>query len=180
MLKRSAKRPRFDPADRGLWVLLSRCWPEWAQALELMQADTVRRWRRQGIWHYLRWRRGRKRSGRPPIPLETRNLIREMSRDNRLWGAPRLHGELAKLGIKVSRTTVATYMNRRSSPPSPTWRTFIRNQAPDILLAGMTHGIFTVTVKTYSGHCPHPSVGGHAGHSNSPKSIMPFLILNAN
>lgn len=131
VLKRSAKRPRFDPVDRGLWLLLSRWWPEWPQALENMPADTVRRWRRQGMWHHLRWQRGRKRPGRPPISAETRHLIREMSRNNRLWGAPRIHGELLKLGIKVSRTTVAKYIDRRSGPPSPTWRTFWRLHAPD-------------------------------------------------
>src|SRR5688572_2793195 len=102
VLKRSAKRPRFDPADRCLWILLSTWWPEWPQALELIQADTVQRWRRQGIWHHLKWRRGRKRPGRPSIPAETRALIRDMSRDNGLWGAPRIQGELAKIGIKVS------------------------------------------------------------------------------
>ena len=102
-----------------------------------MQADTVRRWRRQGLLHHLQWRRGRKRPGRPPIPTETRDLIREMSHDNVLWGAPRIHGELAKIGLKVSRTTVATYMTRRRYPPSPTWRTFLRNQAPELAVAEM-------------------------------------------
>jgi hypothetical protein len=97
-----------------------------------MQADTVQRWRRQGIGYHLRWRRGRKRPGRPPIAAETRKLIREMSRDNHLWGAPRIYGELLKLGIKVSRTTVANYMDRRPEPPSPTWRTFWRLHAPGL------------------------------------------------
>ncbi len=131
-MKRSAKRPRFDPADRWLWVILSKWWTEWPKALEIMQADTVRRWRRQGIWHHLKRRRGRRRPGRPPIASETRDLIREMSRDNRLWGAPRVRGELLKLGIKVSQTTVAKYMDRRPGPPSPTWRAFWRMHAPDL------------------------------------------------
>lgn len=137
VLKRSGTRPQFSSSDRCFWLLLSRWWSKWPQALEIMQADTVRRWRRQGMWYHVRWRRGRKRPGRPPIPAETRQLIRAMSRDNRLWGAPRIHGELAKLGITVSRTTVAKYMIRRSSPPSPTWRTFIRNQVPDFVVAEM-------------------------------------------
>ncbi len=135
VLKRSGKRPQFSSSDRCFWLLLSRWWSKWPQALEIMQADTVRRWRRQGIRHHVRWRRGRKRPGRPPIPTEIRNLIREMSRDNRLWGAPRIHGELAKLGITVSRTTVAKYMIRRSYPPSPTWWTFIHNQTPGLFSA---------------------------------------------
>lgn len=131
VLKRSGKRPQFASSDRCFWLLLSSWWSKWPQALEIMQADTVRRWERQGIWHHLMRRRGRKRPGRPPIPAETRKLIREISRDNRLWGAKRLHGELAKLGIKASRTTVAKYMIRRRYPPSPTGRTFIRNQTPE-------------------------------------------------
>jgi hypothetical protein len=130
VLKRSAKRPQFSPADRGLWVILSSVWSSWPQAVDIMKADTVRRWRRQGLRYHLKWKRGRKRPGRPPIASETRQLIREMSRDNRLWGAPRIRGELLKLGIKVSQTTVAKYMDRRRGP-SPTWRTFWRMHAPD-------------------------------------------------
>jgi hypothetical protein len=84
VLKRSGKRSEFSSSDRCFWVLLSNWWSKWPQALEIMQADTVRRWRRQGIWHQVKWRRGRKRPGRPPIPAETRTLIRDMSRDN--WG----------------------------------------------------------------------------------------------
>ena len=133
VLKRSAKRPRFDPADRCLWVLLSQWWSEWPHALAIMQADTVRRWRRQELRYHVRWGRRRKRPGRPPIPSATRDLIRAMSRDNRLWGAPRIHGELGKLGITVSRTTVAKYMMRCPYLPSPTWRTFIRNHTPEFL-----------------------------------------------
>ena len=98
-----------------------------------MQADTVRRWRRQGVRHHWRWPCGRKRPGRPAIASETCALIGHMSRDNVLWGAPRLHGELAMLGIKVSRTTVAKYMIRRPYPPSPTWRTCIRNHAYELM-----------------------------------------------
>lgn len=133
VLKRSARRPRFDPADRCLWLILSCLWSRWPQALEITQADTVRKSKRQGLRHHLRGRRGRKRPGRPPIPAETRNLIREMSRDNRLWGAPRIHDELAKLSINVSRTTVAKYMDQQPGPPSPTWRTFWRTHAPDLV-----------------------------------------------
>jgi hypothetical protein len=135
VLKRSGKQPQFSSSDRCFWLLVSRWWSRWPHALEIIQADTVRRWRRQGLWHHVQWRRGRTRPGRPPIPAETRTLIREMRRDNVLWGAPRIHGELAKLGIPVSRTTGAKDMIRRSTPPSATWRTFIRNQAPDLVVA---------------------------------------------
>jgi hypothetical protein len=133
VLERSVKRPQFSPLDRCVWIVLSTLWPRWPYALEIMQADTVRRWRRQGVRHHLRWPCGRKRSGRPAIVSETRALIGHLSRDHVLWGAPRIHGELARLGIKVSRTTVAKYMSRRPYPPSPTWRTCICNHASELM-----------------------------------------------
>jgi hypothetical protein len=131
VMKRSGTLPQFSSSDRCFWLVLSRWWSRWPHALEIMQADTVRHWRRQGIRHHVKWRRRRKRPGRPPIASETRKLIREMSRDNRLWGAPRIRGELLKLGMQVSQTTVGKYMDRRPGPPSPTWRTFWRMHAPD-------------------------------------------------
>jgi hypothetical protein len=133
VLERSVQRPQFSPLDRCVWIVLSTLWSRWPHALVIMRADTVRRWRRQGVRHHWRWLCGRKRLGRPAIASETRALIRHMSRDNVLWGAPRIHGELAMLGIKVSRTTVAKYMIRRPSPPSPTWHTCIRNHAPELM-----------------------------------------------
>jgi hypothetical protein len=133
--QRSAKRPQCWPADRCLWVLFSMVWARWPEALEIVQADTVRRWHRQGFRQLMRWEYGRKRPGRPAIAAEIRTLIRRMSRENVLWGAPRIQGELAKLGIRVSRTTVAKYMDRRRGPPSPTWRTFLRHHA-DAVVSG--------------------------------------------
>jgi hypothetical protein len=132
VLERSVKRPRFSPVDRCFWIMLSTLWSRWPEALTIVQPDTVRCWRRQGWWHHLRWWHGRQRPGRPAIAAETRALIRHMSRDNVLWGAPRLHGELAMLGIKVSRTTVAKYMILRPYPPSLTWRTCICNHASEL------------------------------------------------
>src|SRR5262245_32566760 len=136
VLQRSATRPQFRPADRCLWVLFSMVWARWPEALEFVPADTVRRWRRQGLRQLVPWERGRRRLGRPAIASETRALIRRMSRANLLWGAPRLHGELAMLGIKVSRTTVAKYMACRPGLPSPSWRTFIRHHAYDLIARG--------------------------------------------
>jgi hypothetical protein len=136
VLQRSATRPQFRPADRCLWVLFSIVWARWPAALELVQADTVRRWRRQGFRQLVWWEHGRKRLGRPAITAEMRALIRHVSRENILWGAPRIHGELAKLGVRVSRTTIAKYMDRRSGPPSPTWRTFLRHHAYDVVASG--------------------------------------------
>jgi hypothetical protein len=136
VLRRSATRPQFRPADRCLWVLFSLVWARWPEALELVQADTVRRWRRHGFRQLVRWGHGRRRPGRPAIAAEKRALIRRMRRENVLWGAPRIRGELAKLGIRVSRTTVAKYMARRLGPPSPTWRTFLRHHAYDVVSGG--------------------------------------------
>ena len=108
-------------------------WSRWPEALEIIQPATVRHWRRQGLWHYLRRPCQRKRPGRPAIAAETRALIQQMSRENVLWGAPRMHGELAKLGITVSQTTVAQYMERRPGPRSLTWRTFMRMHSPELV-----------------------------------------------
>jgi hypothetical protein len=90
----------------------------------LVKPATVVQWPRQGFRLYWRWR---SRSGRPSLDPEVRNLIRQMNSANPLWGAPRSHGELLKLGIQVSQATVAKYMGRRVGTPSPTWRSFLRN-----------------------------------------------------
>ncbi len=96
VLKRSGRRPQFTNADRLVWVVLSTVWARWQEALEIMNADTVKRWRQQGLRHYLLGKSRRRRSGRPAIEPEIRSLIQRMSRQNVLWGAPRIHGELLK------------------------------------------------------------------------------------
>jgi hypothetical protein len=124
------RRPSFRPADRLFWVLLSRWWVDWRRDLMIVRPATVLRWRRQGLWSiWTSGSRGRWRGGRPRIDHEIRDLIVRMSRENFLWGAPRIHGELLKLGIDVSQATVSRYMPRRNGRPSPSWRTFLRNQA---------------------------------------------------
>ena len=133
VLNRSAKRPQFSHVDRRFWILLSIIWSRWQGALKIAQADTVRRWRRQGWWNPLGWRQERKRPGRPPIPVETQQLIRRMSPENGTWGAPRIHSEPALLGINLSQTTVAKYMDRCFGPPSQTWRTFWNNHIPHLI-----------------------------------------------
>jgi hypothetical protein len=100
-------------------------------ALVIVQPDTVIRWHRAGFRWYWRWK-SRRHCGRPTVPLEIRRLIREMSIANPLWGAPRIHGELLKLGIEVGQTSVAKYMARRRRPPSQGWKTFLRNHADGI------------------------------------------------
>jgi hypothetical protein len=127
VLERSGKRPQFTNVDRLFWVTLSTLWARWPEALEIVQADTVKRWRQCGFWHNLLGKGSRRRPGRPAIKPEIRSLIRRMSLNNVLWGAPRIHGERLKLGVNVCKTTVAKYMVRRPGPPSQNWLTFLRN-----------------------------------------------------
>ena len=142
VLQRSGtRRPRFRASDRLFWALLSRRWSGWRKGLVLVQPETVLRWRRQGlslIWGYRS--RGRWRGGRPRIAREIRDLIAGMARDNFLWGAPRIHGELLKLGFSVSQATVSRYMPDPRWRRSQSWQTFIRNQAAGIGLSELTGG----------------------------------------
>jgi transposase InsO family protein len=100
-------------------------------AVTIVQPETVIRWHRKGFRLYWRWK-SRSRGGRPRIPGEIRRLIREMSLANRLWGAPRIHGELLKLGIEVAQSTVAKYMAKSGRGRSQTWKTFLRNHTASI------------------------------------------------
>jgi hypothetical protein len=105
VLRRSVKQPRLKPSDRGLWVFLLRIWDAWDKSLILVKPETVIRWHRKGFRLYWRWKsRG---PGRPKVSPEIRELIRTMSRANPLWGAPRIHGELLKLGIEISQAAVS-------------------------------------------------------------------------
>ena len=135
VLQRNAKRPRLKPSDRVLWALFSRFLPDWRRHLTIVQPKTVVAWHRKGWRLYWKWKSRSKRQGRPTISVETRDLIRRISHENPLWGAPRIHGELNKLGIEVGETTVARYMIKCSKPPSQTWRTFSR-----LLLLENLHG----------------------------------------
>ena len=130
--QQSVRRPRLKPADRILWAWLSRIWSGWDRVLPIVQPATVIRWRRRKFReHWAKLSRGGKR-GRPAIEKEVRALIRRMSKANATWGAPRIAGELAKIGIDVGVTTVAKYMLRRRKPPSPTWRAFLKNHVKDL------------------------------------------------
>ena len=125
------KRPPFISIDRLILGGVCRLFPKMYDALAIVRPDTVIRWHRAGFRSYWRWK-SRHRCGRPAVPLEIRRLIREMSIANPLWGAPRIHGELLKLGIEIGQTSVAKYMARRRAPPSQGWRTFLRNHADGI------------------------------------------------
>jgi len=128
VLNRSSKRARLTPLDRALWAWLSRVWGAWRTSLQMVQPDTVVRWHRAGFRLFWRWKSRPRRVGRQAMASDTINLIRQMSAANPLWGAPRIHGELLKLGITLAQRTVAKYMVRRSSPsPNQKWRTFLRN-----------------------------------------------------
>jgi len=127
IIERTSPRPILRPADRLLWVILSWILPTWRDALDIFKPDTVVGWHRKGFRLFWTWKSRSQNGGRPAIPREVRDLIRRMSRDNPLWGAPRIHGELFKLGIQVSQATVSKYMINIHRPPSQTWRTFLRN-----------------------------------------------------
>jgi transposase InsO family protein len=125
---------RLATPDRWLWAWLSRSWTAWRTALVIVKPETVIAWHRQGFRLFWMWK-SRRRVGRPAVAADVRALIRTMSETNPLWGAPRIHGELLKLGLDVSQATVAKYMLRRIGPPSQTWRTFLTNHVHQIAAA---------------------------------------------
>jgi transposase InsO family protein len=128
VLQRGAKkRPRLTSIDRFFWAVLSRVWGDWRSALAIVKPDTVIGWHRKGFRLFWTWKVRRGKPGRPGVSREVRDLIRRISRENPLWGAPHIHGELLKLGIEIGETTVAKYMFRPRKPPSQTWRTFLHN-----------------------------------------------------
>src|SRR5881409_1873956 len=137
-------RPRLTVMDRIFWVVLSRLWTGWRYSLQVVRPETVVGWHRQGFRRYWAWK-SRRRSGRPMIGTELRELIRRISRANPLWGAPRVHGELQKLGLTVSQATVSKYMVRHRRPPSQAWRTFLKNHAKDLIALDL----FTVPTATF-------------------------------
>src|SRR4051794_1509167 len=128
VLRRSApKRLQLTPADRIFWVGLRQVWADWKSALLIVQAETVIAWHRKGFRLFWRWKIRHGNPGRPALPKEVRDLIRIMSRNNPRWGAPRIHGELLKLGMEITEPTVAKYMVRHRKPPSQIWRTLLQN-----------------------------------------------------
>src|SRR5208282_4304430 len=128
------RRSQLFSIDRLIWVWLYRLWPRFLKVIVVVKPSTVIQWHRQGFRLYWHWR---SKSGRPAVNRGVRDLIRQMCNANPLWGAPRIHGELLKLGIEVSQATVAKYMMRRRGRPSPTWRSFLRNQAIGIAAIDM-------------------------------------------
>ena len=142
---REHKRLRFRLSERLFWVWFYRIWPGCLETLAVFKADTLVRWHRNAFRLYWRCKSRRSGGGRPPISSETRDLIRRFSRENPLWGAPRVHGELQMLGIDVCQTTVAKYMSRHRKPPSQTWRTFLDNHVKELV----SIDFFTVPTVTF-------------------------------
>jgi hypothetical protein len=132
VLRRKARgRVRLTNNDRWFLIQMYRWFPSILQVVTIIQPETIVGWHGAGFRHY--WRcKSRLRGGRPKIGAGLRALIRQMSIDNPLWGAPRIHGELLKLRFDVAQSSVARYMVKRRGPPSQGWRTFLRNHAPDI------------------------------------------------
>jgi len=145
ILQQKSKTPRLRRRDRIFWALLSRFWANWRSSLLIVQPDTVVSWHRQGFKLYWRWKSRKGKVGRPKIKTEIRNLIRRISRENPLWGTPRIQSELAILGHVVAESTIDEYRVHHRKPPSQTWRTFLDNHVKDIVAIDF----FTVPTATF-------------------------------
>src|SRR5476651_394844 len=135
-LRRAPPRIRLRGSDRALLIWMTKLWPNLLGMVQVVQPETILRWHRAGFKVFWRWK-SRNRAGRPKIDLGLRDLIRRMSRENSLWGASRIHGELLMLGFEVAQSTVSKYMARPWKPPSQTWKTFLRNHAESIAAIDM-------------------------------------------
>src|SRR5437773_3395367 len=135
VLHRSVKKPKLTPLDRLLWAWLCGVWDDWRSALIVVKPETVIAWHRKGFRLFWTWKVGHGQPGRPSVPKDIRDLIRLMSRANPTWGAPRIHGELLKLGMNIGETSVSKYLVRHRKPPSQTWRTFLENHGKNLVSA---------------------------------------------
>src|ERR1017187_905591 len=134
VLRRSMKkRPTLSTRDRLFWVYLSRIWLDWRSVLVIVKPETVVAWHRRGFRLFWTWKVRHGQSGRPSVTREVRDLIRKVCHENPTWGAPRIHGELLKLGIDIGETSVSKYIVRRRKPPSQTWRTFLENHLSQLV-----------------------------------------------
>jgi transposase InsO family protein len=135
-LRRAPPRLRLCGVDRALLIWMTRIWPGLLGVAQVVQPETILLWHRAGFKAFWRWK-SRKRVGRPKIDRSLRDLIRRMSKENLLWGASRIHGELLMLGFEVAQSTVSKYMVRGGTPPSQTWKTFLQNHADAIAAIDM-------------------------------------------
>jgi hypothetical protein len=148
--------------DRVVLGWVCHLFPKARNALAIDRPDTVVSWHRAGFRLFWRWK-SRHRPGRPALPAEIRQLIREMSIANPLWGAPRIHGELLKLGFDVGQTSIAKYVGRRRGPPSQGWKTFLRNHAD---------GVAAIDLLRIADYGPRPATNPVAWRYNTPNGRM--------
>ncbi len=146
VLKRSVRWPKLGRADRLFWSLLSRSWRDWKDTLLIVKPETVLRWHRKRFASYWTNLSRKSRPGRPGKDSQIRDLIQRMATSNPLWGAPRVHGELLKLGIEISERTVSRLMPKRRKPPSQSWRTFLDHHVGELA------SIDSLTVPTATFH----------------------------
>jgi putative transposase len=143
--KQSIPRPRLRPTDRLFWAWLSHLWSGWYNALAFVQPQTVIAWQRKRFREHWRRLSQQGKPGRPAIAKDVQDLIRTMSQANPTWGSPRIVGELRKLGINVAKPTVEKYRVRPRRPPSPTWKSFVKNHIQDLVALDF----FTVPTVTF-------------------------------
>src|ERR1700687_1785783 len=133
VLHRSVKKPKLTPLDRLVWAWLCGVWADWRSAFIVVKPETVIAWHRKGFRLFWTWKVRHGPPGRPSVPKDVRDLIRLMSRANPTWGAPRIHGELLKLGMNIGETSVSKYMVRHRKPPSQAWRAFLENHVKNLV-----------------------------------------------
>ena len=144
VFKRKCPRPRLRRTDRLFWVWLSRSWKDWHRVLIIVRPETVVAWHRKDFRLFWTWI-SRRKSGRPEASPAVRALILKMAAANPLWGAPRIHGELLKLGIHISERTVSRLLPRKRRPPSQTWKAFLDNHLNQLV----SIDFFTVPTATF-------------------------------
>src|SRR6478736_3582 len=146
VLKRKRPQPPLNSVDRLFWATLRRIWTRWTDVLVIVKPETVVGWHRAGFRLYWRWR-SRPRGGRPKLSEEVRTLIRRMASENSAWGAPKIHGELLKIGFEISERTVARYLQRlrRRGDPAKRWLAFLANHR-EVIVA---FDFFTVPTLTF-------------------------------
>ena len=181
MYKRTRRRPATRCSDRLFWLGLRRVWSDWSGALVILRPATVIGWHRRGFaWYWSR--QSRAIGGRPRLGQELRRLVRDMANANPLWGAPRIHGELMKLGLAVSERTISRLMPRRRRPPSQTWRTFLQNHVGSLVaidfftvptITGRLLVVLVVLAHAVGASCTsmsrrRPRRRGHASSSAKP------------
>src|SRR3981189_3245592 len=184
VLRRKVRgRAQLTNNDHWFLVQMYRWFPSMLEVVTIVQPETLVRWHRAGFRRYWRWK-SRSLGGRPKIAADLRALIRQMSAENPLWGAPRIHGELLKLGFEVAQSSVAKYMGKRCGPPSQGWCIFLRNHAPDIAamdlfvvrplasICSMSSSSFGWFAETLSGSTSHPIQPRNGSHARSPKHSL--------